>query len=622
MIERNCKPSKITNPRKSFLSYIELAYLLLGTFVKCYAFYLLTGLENYSFSISLATVCVLFMIYILFLFLTKKNPSTILIGIYFSLSILIFIDVLYFSYFSNLPGVRKLTLLKYLVGVTDSVGALFNYKQLFYLVDLPLIVIYLIFLRRRIAEMAKISKERIFKLAKCLLSALCSVFIMITSVSIAAQGGYYQALQNELLYYHTQDVFSLLLPNTDDNATDLVQYLKDDNDEASELKYHGLAKGRNLINIQVEALQDFVIGAYYNGQELTPNLNALIKENSLYFDNYYWVVGGGGTSDAEFAVNNSLYAPDQEAAYDKFTELDYYGLPFLLKDNGYSGAYVFHGYIESFWNRDKAYPYQGYDEYIGKSHFEEKDIIGMGISDREFFKQSMSYLTSYQEPFYAFMITLSSHHPFTMPNEYRLLTLEEKHEETLFGDYLQSVYYVDMVLGEFIEDLKKSGLYDRSVITIYGDHYALNTQNDDGFMSEFLGVPYNREEIFNIPLIVHIPGSGVTETIHTTGGHLDYEPTILNLLGISNNKAVMFGQDLINHNKGVIYMQNHMSIGSFIDDSVVAVNTGTGLKVYDKFTMRELNASLYQEKSDLAKKTIADSQYILNNNLIRVNNWS
>ena len=179
-----------------------------------------------------------------------------------------------------------------------------------------------------------------------------------------------------------------------------------------------------------------------------------------------------------------------------------------------------------------------------------------------------------------------------------------------------------MVLGEFIDDLKKSGLYDRSIITIYGDHYALNTQNDDGFMSEFLGKKYNREEIFNIPLIVHIPGSGITETISTTGGHLDYEPTILNLLGINNNKAVMFGQDLINNNKGVIYMQNHMSIGSFIDDSVLAVNTNTGLKVYDKLTMRELNASLYQEKSDLAKKTIADSQYILNNNLIRINNWS
>lgn len=65
-------------------------------------------------------------------------------------------------------------------------------------------------------------------------------------------------------------------------------------------------------------------------------------------------------------------------------------------------------------------------------------------------------------------------------------------------------------------------------------------------MSDFLGKPYDREEIFNIPLIVHIPNSGITETISTTGGHLDYEPTILNLLGLRNDKAVMFGQDLVN----------------------------------------------------------------------------
>lgn len=612
------KELKITNPRKSYLSYIELAVILTAVWIKSFFFYASTGLENYTFAISLASVCVFFLIYIVFLLATKKNPATIVIGLYFALCVLMFVDVMYYTYFSSLPGVIKLKLIKYLVGVTDSVGAVFNYKLLLFIADIPLVIVYLIFGRKKAAGALCIKKEQTVHFFKWTLPALCSVFIMVTSISVSAQGGYYQALQNELIYYHTADVVKAVLPFSKQTEFDILQYINDGDVNA---QYFGAAQGMNLINIQVEALQDFVIGATYNGQEITPNLNALIAENSLYFDNYYWVVGGGGTSDAEFEVNNSLYAPAQEAAYDKFTELEYYGLPFLLKDNGYTGAYVFHGYTETFWNRNEAYPYQGFDEYISQNDYEQTDVIGLGLSDREFFKQSLSFIKTYEEPFYAFMITLSSHHPFAMPNEYMYLDLKEEHKGTLFGNYLESIHYVDKVIGEFIEDLKNCGLYDRTMITIYGDHYALNTQNDDGYMSDFLGKPYDREEIFNIPLIVHIPNSGITETISTTGGHLDYEPTILNLLGLRNDKAVMFGQDLVNSKTGHIYLQNHVPIGSFIDDEVLAVNSSTGLKVFDKFTMQELEPSKYLKKSQLARKTIDDCQQILEQDKILLDKW-
>ena len=60
----------------------------------------------------------------------------------------------------------------------------------------------------------------------------------------------------------------------------------------------GVAEGRNLIVIQLESFQNFVINAEYNGQEITPNLNEIIKGDTIYLDRYYQQIGSGNTSDA------------------------------------------------------------------------------------------------------------------------------------------------------------------------------------------------------------------------------------------------------------------------------------------------------------------------------------
>lgn len=48
--------------------------------------------------------------------------------------------------------------------------------------------------------------------------------------------------------------------------------------KSSGTAYKGVAKGKNLILIQTESFNNFVIGATYNGQEITPNLNKLLKK--------------------------------------------------------------------------------------------------------------------------------------------------------------------------------------------------------------------------------------------------------------------------------------------------------------------------------------------------------
>ncbi len=103
------------------------------------------------------------------------------------------------------------------------------------------------------------------------------------------------------------------------------------------------------------------------------------------------------------------------------------------------------------------------------------------------------------------MITLTSHNPFKMPEEYQVLNIKAEHKDTLLGNYIQSVHYLDKALGEFIEELKKEGLYDESLLVIYGDHFAINSlnkddqKNDDGLFRLYLRFRRDDESTINNP---------------------------------------------------------------------------------------------------------------------------
>ncbi len=142
----------------------------------------------------------------------------------------------------------------------------------------------------------------------------------------------------------------------------------------------------------MEALQKFPLNRFYNEQELTPNLNKLIEDKStIYFNNYYQQIGRGNTADAEFVSNNSLYPSMDEPTYSQYEENTFHGLPWVLRDNGYR-SWVFHGYKKEFWNRERAYPNQGFERFISEEDYNLEETIGFGITDEEFFKQSMDYL--------------------------------------------------------------------------------------------------------------------------------------------------------------------------------------------------------------------------------------
>jgi len=192
----------------------------------------------------------------------------------------------------------------------------------------------------------------------------------------------------------------------------------------------------------------------------------------------------------------------------------------------------------------------------------------MGLSDESFFTQAVGIMEKLRKPFYAFLITLSSHSPFILPDSHKKLVLPPRVANSVVGNYFQAVHYADAALGQFLEELKKIGLYQNSVIVIYGDHaglYPFNKEAKD-IMTEILGREYSFLDAFNVPFIVHIPGSGLVERVEITGGQIDFLPTLLNLLGIEYEGEIFLGQDLLNAQQGFAALRYHVPEGSFVDD--------------------------------------------------------
>jgi len=446
------------------------------------------------------------------------------------------------------------------------------------------------------------------------------------------------SISNQEIYsYHIKDIIGAVTGKGTAGSDNMYNFTDSYQSEKNGPLF-GVAKGRNLIVIQVESLENFVVGATYNGQELTPNLNQLLKGDTIYFNNYHQQIGSGNTSDAEFATNNSIYGSLASYTYKLYDKNYFRGLPKLLGEKGYATA-VYHAHENrQFWNRESAYKAQGFDTYYGgiggidKGQYNMTEWMGWGLTDSEFFKQTINYIKKMSQPFYSFVITLSNHHPFEMLDKYKFIKLLPQDKGTIFGNYLNSVAYTDYSIGQFMQELKDSGLYDNSVIAIYGDHLGLPKTDEDinKSVSRFIGKDYDYDTAMNVPLIITVPGAekNINKTVRISGGQLDFLPTIAYLMGFDNLDTVYLGHNLLTIDSGFVAEQTYMVKGSFFQDDIVyemsrdgvfengrAWNKRTGKPVpikdcYDGYmrSMGLINTSEYILKNDVLRKIYVDHQ--------------
>ncbi|OMF22849.1 LTA synthase family protein [Paenibacillus sp. FSL H8-0259] len=537
---------------------------------------------------------VLMMMGVLALITPVRMRKAVFWGFNGLLSLLFFAASVYFNHFGSVPTYLALYELNQVFQVKESVESTIELIDYLFFADLVIMIIYLLFRRWKNGPVQQQRGSQPSRRARRVYLIALLVAIIgggsLSAYSIdSARGITNELVQAESAGFLNYEVVAAIKAQEDNgligtgdiNETiakvEALEAAYPYKDIAGGLpEYFGSQKGKNVIVIQMEAFQNFPLHQSLDGQELTPVLNGLAGEG-FYFPHVFQQVGPGNTSDAEFMSNTSVYPIATLAMSTGFGDRELPGLPRLLRDKGYE-AYTFHVNKVGFWNRNELYPALGFNGYYDKGYFKNDHFNAFGASDEQLYATAVEKLAALQKkgtPFYAQLVTASSHHPFQIPDSFKKIKVPEDLQGTMLGDYLTAVNYTDYAVGTLIDGLKQQGMWDDTVLVLYGDHFGLQPKDVPAEqVEEALGTPYDdRISRFNIPLIIHVPGMEQGQVVERTGGQLDVLPTVANLLGVSlkDEGFTAFGHDLLNIDSNVVGMRYYLPTGSFFNDEVMFV---------------------------------------------------
>ena len=411
--------------------------------------------------------------------------------------------------------------------------------------------------------------------------------------------------------YNAHQTYTAEKDRSDATAEDLVpveEYVQE-HYASPNSDYFGIAKGRNVIYLHLESLQQFVIDYKLNVDgveyEVTPFLNSLYhSQSTLAFSNFFNQVKAGKTSDAETMIETSLFGLNQGSFMVQYGGSNtQQAAPYILSQNGGYTSAVFHGNSASFWNRNNTYKQWGYNYFFDQSYFSEateENSFQYGLNDKIMFADSIQYLERLQQPFYAKFITVSHHYPYTssLIGDEIGFPLADTPDETING-YFATANYLDASIKAFFDYLKATGLYENSIIVLYGDHYGIsNSRNPD--LAPLIGKDsqtwsdFDNAMMQRVPYMIVVPGmtnGGISDTF---GGEIDALPTLEHLLGIEANNYLQVGQDMLSSEHSQVVALR--TAGNFITPKYTSYGgkiyyTETGVEITnpDEVTQKEID---------------------------------
>jgi phosphoglycerol transferase MdoB-like AlkP superfamily enzyme len=204
-------------------------------------------------------------------------------------------------------------------------------------------------------------------------------------------------------------------------------------------------------------------------------------------------------------------------------------LPSLLKSKGYYSAF-FHGAPNGSMGFDSFSRLAGFDDYFGLDQYPAKnDFDGVwGVWDEPFFKFFASKLNTFRQPFMAAIFSVSSHHPFKVPEKYAGKFRKGP------APIVEVVGYTDFALKEMFDEISKEPWFANTLFVITADH------TNESIHKEY----QNNFGIFSIPVIFYKPGSDLRGIRKRIAQQVDIMPTVLNYLGY-DKEYIAFGNDLL-----------------------------------------------------------------------------
>ncbi|PLS39292.1 alkaline phosphatase [Carnobacterium maltaromaticum] len=544
----------------------------------------------------------LFIFSIALYFKKPRRAYIALFVLYFLATALLYSNVIYYREFTDFLTVNTMLGAKSVAGgLNTSAFALTSFADIFYILD------FIILLGLLLSKQVKMD-PRPFKKRYAFAMTVLSVAIFGANLSIA-ESNRPQLLtrtfdRNYIVKYLGLNVFTVydgiktaqanqVKANADSSDMDeVISYLNEHRAAANPATF-GSAKGKNVIYIHLESFQQFLIDYKLKDEngvehEVTPFLNSLYHDQSTTsYENFFHQVGQGKTSDAETLLENSLFGLPQGSAFTQAGSSNVFqAAPQILRDNGNYTSAVFHGNVGSFWNRYNTYKSFGFNYFFDASYYDVSDgnTLEYGLKDKLLFQESTQYLEQLPQPFYAKFLTVTNHFPYPLDDDNVEFPRATTGDSTIDG-YFATAHYLDQSVKEFFDYLKASGLYDNSMIVLYGDHYGISNSRNPS-LAPLLGktseewTDYDNALVQRVPFMYHIPGQTNGGIKSEFGGQIDVLPTLLHLLGVDTTNEdgfIQFGTDLTSpeHDQTVAFRN-----GSF----VIPKYTVMGTKIYDTKT--------------------------------------
>lgn len=586
---------------------------------------------------------------------------------YFTWSIILtlvcFINSIYYTNYVSFTSFSLLATSLQLAGVSDALGTIMEIKDFVYWWA-PLM---LIFAHRKLLKSGYYSKvktaEKVrISVLKCLVAAAIVAGAFISTLTGTDLSRLYKQWNREyvvmkfgIYVYQSNDLIASLKPQIsplfgyDTAAKEFREYYEEYPQDSEDNEYTDILKGKNIIVIHAESFQNFVMDTEINGVELAPNMKKLASEG-MYFSNFYSQESVGTSSDSEFTYSTSLLPASSGTVFVSYWDRYYPSIQKYLSNDGY---YVFsmHANKGNMWNREVMHKQLGYDRFYNYTKdYDIDETIGLGLSDKSFFRQSVQKIKKINkkyDKYYGLLIMLTNHTPFEgledttdldLTYTYKTTDPETGEEtevvnnylkDTTLGKYFTTVHYADQAIGELVDNLDKEGLLDDTVLVIYGDHdakikrseydyyYNYNPETDSKYSSddprydEFTKYEYELNR--KVPFIIWTKDKDLQKKINkevtTVTGMYDVLPTLGNMLGIDTPYAL--GHDVFSTDDHFVVFPN----GNWITDKMYYDSQNDEAIMLDEDAV--ISKDYIEKYSQRAEKEISVSNDIIVHDLIK-----
>ncbi|WP_298221003.1 LTA synthase family protein [Flavobacterium sp.] len=297
----------------------------------------------------------------------------------------------------------------------------------------------------------------------------------------------------------------------------------------------GAPTKKNLVIVILESFGDENIHCGY-----TPFLDSLITK-SYYFKNGF--ANGKVSIDAVPSTMSSIPSLMNTPIISSGYSLnDVYGLPKILKNQGYSTSF-FHGAFNGSQNFDQYCKVAGFQNYYGKNEYPKEGAFdgNWGIFDEEFLQFFCDKVNTLPSPFFASIFTISSHIPYTIPQKY----IGKFPKGTT--EIHESIGYTDYALRQFFKKAKTQAWYKNTLFVFTADH---TSSSGTGKYTTNVGK-------FRIPIFFFDPSKpefhGVLEKNFQ---QIDILPSVLDYLNIQDT-IVTYGKSYLSDKDFVVsYVDN------------------------------------------------------------------